>query len=93
VNATPVGMVGHDGIPVDAALLRPPLWVADAVYRPVRTQLIAAADDAGCAVLDGGRMVVNQAADTFRLITGIEPDRERMRAVFLDRLGAATLAG
>ena len=44
-------------------------------------------------MLDGGRMVVNQAADTFRLITGIEPDRERMRAVFLDRLGAATLAG
>ncbi|MEO2131186.1 MAG: shikimate dehydrogenase [Microbacterium sp.] len=84
VNATPIGMVGHAGIPVDASLLHARLWVADAVYRPVRTQLIAAAEAAGCAVLDGGRMVVGQAADAFRLITGIEPDAARMRRLFLE---------
>lgn len=84
VNATPIGMVGHEGMPVDAAVLHPGLWVADAVYRPVRTELIRAAEAIGCAVADGGRMAVGQAVDAFRLITGVEPDAERMRARFLD---------
>lgn len=88
VNATPIGMVGHPGTPLDVALLHDRLWVADAVYRPLRTELIEAAADLGCAVLDGGRMVVGQSADTFRLITGLEPDRARMRAHFLSLTGA-----
>lgn len=83
VNATPIGMVGHEGAPLPVAELHPALWVADAVYRPVRTQLIRAAEALGCRTLDGGRMVVGQAADTFRLITGVAPDRERMRRDFL----------
>ena len=29
---------------------------------------------------------VAQAVDTFRLVTGIEPDRERMRGVLIDHL-------
>lgn len=82
VNASFVGMHTHPGIPIDAALLRPSLWVADVVYRPVDTALLRAARDAGCRTLDGGGMAVGQAADAFRLITGAEPDRERMRAHF-----------
>ncbi len=89
VNATPIGMVGHPGMPLDPDLLHPRLWVADAVYRPLRTALIQTAEERGCAVLDGGRMAVGQAADTFRLITGLEPARERMRAHFLRLAGAA----
>lgn len=84
VNATPIGMVGHEGMPLAAELLHPRLWVADAVYRPVRTDLIRAAEEMGCAVSDGGRMAVGQAVDAFRLITGVEPDAERMRAHFLE---------
>ncbi|AUG29015.1 shikimate dehydrogenase [Microbacterium hominis] len=88
VNATPIGMVGHPGIPVDPSLLHSGLWVADAIYRPLRTELIETAQALGCAVLDGGRMVVGQAADTFRLITGRDADPERMRARFLALTGA-----
>ncbi|HET7398645.1 MAG TPA: shikimate dehydrogenase [Intrasporangium sp.] len=88
VHATPVGMHHHPGLPVDRALLRPGLWVADIVYRPVRTQLVAAAEDLGCPVLDGGHMAVGQAVDSFRLITGVEPDRDRMRAHFLQLVAA-----
>lgn len=84
VNASFVGMHSHPGIPVDAGLLHPGLWVADIVYRPVVTELVAAARAAGCRVLDGGQMAVGQAADAFRLITGSEPDRARMHAHFLD---------
>src|SRR4051794_33033397 len=78
VNATPAGMVGHGGTPVPAALLRPQLWVADVVYRPLETALLRAARAAGCRTLDGGGMVVLQAAGSFALFTGRRPDPERM---------------
>jgi shikimate dehydrogenase len=77
-HATPTGMEGNPGLPVPAAALRPGLWVADIVYRPLETELIRAARARGCRVLDGGRMVVHQAADAFRLFTGLEPDTDRM---------------
>lgn len=86
VHATPVGMHAHPGMPVDANLLRSRHWVADIVYRPIETELIKAAADKGCRVLDGGHMAVGQAVDAFRLITGVEPDRPRMRAHFLSML-------
>jgi shikimate dehydrogenase len=43
VNASPVGMEGFPGLPFDVLVLRPEHWVADIVYRPVRTALLAAA--------------------------------------------------
>ncbi len=78
VHATPTGMRSHPGLPLPAELLDPRLWVADIVYRPLRTELVVAAGARGCRVLDGGRMAVFQAADSFRLFTGHTPDRERM---------------
>lgn len=88
VNATPVGMHQHPGTPFDTDLLTGSQWVADVIYLPVDTQLIVAARAAGCQVLDGGHMAVGQAVDAFRLITGVEPDRARMRAHFLDLVAA-----
>jgi shikimate dehydrogenase len=82
VNATPVGMRSHPGLPLPESLLRPSLWVADIVYFPLETQLLRAARRAGCRTLDGGRMAVLQAAAAFRLFTGAEPDVERMLARF-----------
>ncbi|MEU5882448.1 shikimate dehydrogenase [Spirillospora sp. NPDC047279] len=84
VNATPIGMVAHPGMPVPDALLHPELWVADVIYRPMRTELLAHAASLGCRTLDGGGMVVFQAAHAFRLFTGIAPDPERMLAHLLD---------
>lgn len=83
VNATPVGMAKHPGCPVPRALLRPDLWVADIVYVPLETELLAAARAAGARVLDGGGMAVFQAAEAFRLFTGRPADPDRMRAGFL----------
>jgi shikimate dehydrogenase len=82
VNSTPIGMTGHPGMPVDPSLLHSGLWVADVIYRPLETELIKAARGKGCAVLDGGRMVVGQAAAAFELFTGIPADAERMLASF-----------
>ena len=94
VHCTPQGMHDHPGTPFDTALLRPDLWVADIVYRPLETELLRAARAAGCATLAGGHMAVCQAADAFRLITGIQPDVERMmrhfRELTIDEEGAAS---
>ena len=72
----------HPGTPFDTNLLNSTQWVADAIYLPIETELVSAARAKGCQVLDGGHMVVGQAVDAFRLITGVKPDRTRMRAHF-----------
>jgi shikimate dehydrogenase len=78
VNATPVGMGSHPGMPVARELLRPDLWIADIVYFPIETELLRAGRALGCRTMAGGGMAVYQAADAFRLFTGLEPDVERM---------------
>jgi shikimate dehydrogenase len=80
VHATPTGMAGHPGLPLPAELLHPGLWVADIVYRPLETELLRHARALGCRTLDGGGMVVFQAAHAFHLFTGRKPDAERMLA-------------
>jgi shikimate dehydrogenase len=82
VHATPTGMATHGGLPLPTTLLRPDLWVADIVYRPVRTELTRAAARAGCRVLTGAGMAVFQAAEAFRLFSGITADIDRMLQTF-----------
>jgi len=82
INATPIGMAAHPGLPLDAGLLRPDLWVAEIVYFPLETALLAAARALGCRTVDGGGMAVFQAAEAFRLFTGAQPDTGRMLARF-----------
>ncbi|GEB45658.1 shikimate dehydrogenase (NADP(+)) [Microbacterium testaceum] len=88
VHCTPVGMAEHPGLPLDADLLRPELWVADIVYRPLDTELLVTARERGCRTLSGGRMAVHQAVAAFALITGTRPDPDRMTAHFLDLVAA-----
>ena len=82
VHCTPTGMAEHPGLPFDADLLHPRLWVADIVYRPLDTALLTAARQLGCRTLDGGHMAVHQATEAFQLITGVTPDAERMSRHF-----------
>ncbi|MEV0701711.1 shikimate dehydrogenase [Saccharopolyspora sp. NPDC050389] len=93
VHATPTGMAAHPGLPVPAELLRPELWVADVVYRPLETELVATARANGCRVLDGGGMAVFQAVDSFRLFTGVEPDAGRMLRHFAELAGGVHVHG
>lgn len=82
VNATPVGTAQHPGSPFPESLIRPDLWVADIVYFPLETQLLAAARAAGCRVLSGLGMAVFQAVRAYELFTGQKPDPLRMRQTF-----------
>ncbi|MGH3318619.1 MAG: shikimate dehydrogenase [Streptosporangiaceae bacterium] len=90
VNATPLGMADHPGSAVPLELLRPDLWVADIVYRPLRTALVRAAEQAGCRVLTGAGMNIFQAVESFALITGRQPDQEAMFGDFEDLVALET---
>jgi shikimate dehydrogenase len=79
VNATPIGML-DDGLPVDPVHLHQGQVVADAVYHPAITSLLAAAAERQAVTLGGLGMLVHQAAHSFRLWTGTEPPLRAMWA-------------
>ncbi|WP_425277184.1 shikimate dehydrogenase [Agrobacterium tumefaciens] len=84
IHATPMGMPAHPGMPVKADLLEQRHWVADIVYMPLVTELLATAAQKGCRTLPGGGMTVFQAVGAFRLFCGREPVAERMTAHFTE---------
>ncbi|NKL36794.1 shikimate dehydrogenase [Rhizobium leguminosarum bv. viciae] len=84
IHATPTGMKNHPGLPIEESWLEPHHWVADIVYMPLKTQLLALAASLGCRTLPGGGMTVFQAAAAFKLFSGIEPDAERMSSHFTE---------
>ncbi len=88
VQATPIGMREHPGMPVPAEALHDGLWVAEIVYFPLETALLRAARSRGCRTLDGGGMAVFQAAAAFQIFTGRQPDAERMLRHFRQSAGA-----
>jgi shikimate dehydrogenase len=82
IHCTPIGMLGHPGMPLDEKLLRSSMWVSEIVYVPIETELLKAARRAGCATADGGYMNVGQAIRGFKLFTGRDADAARMDAHF-----------
>ena len=78
IHATPAGMAAHPAPAFPVAFLHPDLWVAEVVYRPLQTELLSHARRLGCRTVDGGGMAVFQAALSFVLFTGREPDVDRM---------------
>jgi shikimate dehydrogenase len=82
LNATPVGMAKFPGLPITAAAIEQRHWVADVVYFPLETALLAEARRKGCRTLDGSGMAVHQAAEAFTIFTGLPTDVARMRASF-----------
>ncbi|MCA9261781.1 MAG: shikimate dehydrogenase [Planctomycetales bacterium] len=80
INATPVGRNDPDALlPVDVESLPSGMVVADVVYNPPQTALIRAAKQRGLGVVDGLKLLVEQAAVAFEIWTGQTADREAMR--------------
>jgi shikimate dehydrogenase len=84
VNATPVGMAKYPGLPFDACLLRPDLWIADIIYFPLVTELIHRARALAVPTMTGGRMAVYQAVRAFELFSGRTGDAQRMERHFAE---------
>jgi shikimate dehydrogenase len=92
VNGTPVGMLPNRGMPVPATLLHEKLWVADAVYSPLITPLLAAAQATSARIMTGRELAIYQAADAFELFTGLAPSTEVMGEAFDEVMAARSSA-
>jgi 3-dehydroquinate dehydratase/shikimate dehydrogenase len=90
VNCTSVGMHPNiNDMPVPADVLRPGMWVFDAVYNPPETRLLREAAARGCRTLDGVRMFVLQAAQQFELWTGRSAPVQPMEGIIRFRLAVS----
>jgi shikimate dehydrogenase len=87
VNATTLGMVGQP--PLDVNLRCPAsLVVADLVYAPLETRLLATARERGLRTADGLGMLLQQAVHGFDLWFGIRPEvTPELRALIEADLG------
>lgn len=92
VNGTPVGMLPNRGMPVPATLMHEKMWVADAVYSPLITPLLAAAQAKGARIMTGRELAIYQAADAFELFTGLAPSTEVMGEAFDEVMAARSAA-
>jgi 3-dehydroquinate dehydratase/shikimate dehydrogenase len=83
IHATPAGSLAQpDATPIEEAQLRPSTVVLDAVYRPLKTPLLAAALRRGCTAVPGAEWFVRQAHAQFRLFTQHDADEDLMRKAF-----------
>ncbi len=89
VNTTSLGMEGQPPLVLSLDALPRTALVADIVYTPLITPLLAVARAHGNPVVDGLGMLLHQARPGFRAWFGVEPvvDQE-LRAVVLAGLGA-----
>ncbi len=71
INATPVGMYPNgDGCPIDIEAFPKLTGVVDAIYNPLRTKLVLAAQARGIKAAGGLYMLVGQAAAAAEHFTG-----------------------
>lgn len=90
VNATSLGMTGEKPLELDLAKLREDAVVADIVYAPLVTPLLAAARNRGRATVDGLGMLLHQAAPGFERWFGVRPEvTPELRSHIAASLGAA----
>jgi len=90
VNATSLGMTGKQRLEIDLAALPNDAVVADIVYSPLETELLAAARARGNRVVDGLGMLLHQAVPGFERWFGVRPEvTPELRAHVAASLGAA----
>jgi shikimate dehydrogenase len=90
VNATSLGMTGKEALDLDLALLPSDAVVADLVYSPLETRLLAAARGRDNRAVDGLGMLLHQAVSGFERWFGVRPEvTDELRAHVAASLGGA----
>lgn len=90
VNATTLGMTGKETLDIDLAALPKDAVVADIVYSPLETALLAAARARGNRGVDGLGMLLHQAVPGFERWFGLRPEvTPELRAHVAASLGEA----
>jgi shikimate dehydrogenase len=73
VNTTSMGMAGHPPLEIDLDRAASGMTVADIVYVPLETPLLAAARVRGITAVEGLGMLLYQAVPGFRIWFGADP--------------------
>ncbi|MCI7769052.1 MAG: shikimate dehydrogenase [Christensenellaceae bacterium] len=83
INATPVGMYpDDDGVPVNIGLFPSLSAVIDAIYHPLRTNLVSDAENKGIKACGGLYMLVAQAVYAAALFENKKPDENLIDDVY-----------
>ena len=77
VNTTTLGMIGKPDMRVPLDGLRAHTVVTDLVYAPLKTNLLAVAEEYGCTTVDGLGMLLHQAVPGFERWFGRRPEVDR----------------
>jgi len=81
INATPLGLAGHDPLPVDLNHIPGVQRALDLVYAPGETRWVHVLRERGIVAADGREMLVQQGAAAFeRFFPGTAAPTEVMRA-------------
>ena len=84
INATSLGMQGAPALEMPLAQLDARCIVADLVYVPLETPLLAAARERGLAAVDGLGMLLHQAVPGFKRWFGVTPEvTDELRAIIV----------
>jgi shikimate dehydrogenase len=85
VNTTTLGMRGQPPLDLDLSGLPPGAVVADLVYAPLETDLLARARARGLTAVDGLGMLIHQARPGFAAWFGVWPEvTDDLRGLILD---------
>ena len=81
INTTSIGMYPNVNEVADLPFssLNPDSFVFDMVYNPVKTKLLEEAEKAGCMISNGLYMLLYQAAESFKIWTGMEMPVEEVK--------------
>ena len=86
INATSIGLFPDVDarLALDTSTLKSGMVVADVIPNPPTTRLVRDARAAGCQVIDGLGMLVNQGVIGIKYWTGVDPDPKVMRQALED---------
>jgi shikimate dehydrogenase len=91
VNTTSLGMKGYPELDIDLTPMAARSVVADIVYIPLKTRLLAAAERRGFATSNGLDMLLYQAVRGFELWFGVRPEvAAEQRAMLVADIEGAT---
>lgn len=94
IQTTSIGMhPDTDETPISLANAKENSLVCDIIYNPLKTALLKEAETKGLRTLNGVGMLVEQAALSFQIWTGIKPNTEKMAEIIVNKLGGNYVNG
>ena len=90
VNATPIGRYPSNEFPINISWISNDQIIYDLVANPLKTKFILTAESLGCIAIPGYLMLVEQAALSFKIWTGLDAPILLMKNIVEKELGGIT---